>query len=194
MCVEEKSWSQTEFRLLSGWRQLSLPALIRSQETEAGKSPIIPHQLCFCGSIRHPVFCCVCVLGFFFFYGKIKKELLKTSIDFYNVSLPLWLKHINLTVCMHACACVCALYPVSSAISWSASAADDSTSALLSLPGPDRPHVDPGLTFSPLQNTHTCRNTGCVLHVTTSSYVWAVRWEQWSSSYSHRKTPTPGFI
>lgn len=50
-------------------------------------------------------------------------------------------------------------YPVSSAISWSASAADDSTSALLTLPGPDRPLVEPGLTFSPLQNTNTHART-----------------------------------
>lgn len=54
------------------------------------------------------------------------------------------------------CVCVCVFYPVSSGMSWSASTADNSTSAsaLLSLPGADRPHRDSGLTLSPLQNTH----------------------------------------
>lgn len=54
---------------------------------------------------------------------------------------------------------LCAFYPVSSGMSWSASAAEDSTStsasALLSLPGADRPHGDSGLTLSPLHHTQT---------------------------------------
>lgn len=54
--------------------------------------------------------------------------------------------------------CVWFCYPVSSGMSWSASAAEDSTSAsaLLSLPWADRPHGDSGLALSPLGHTHTC--------------------------------------
>ena len=48
------------------------------------------------------------------------------------------------------------LYPVSPGMSWSASAADDSTSAsaLLSLPWAESPNRDPGLTHSPLGQRH----------------------------------------